>query len=162
MKSGIGLVLLVCGLLLSCATNSDSVIIGPHVFGAEIADAPDEWSQGLMFREQLGINKGMLFIFPDDAPRSFWMKNTKIPLDMIFINESRRIVYIHQNVQPCIKDPCPAYPSPPAMYVFEINAGLAKEYGFGVGDAVRIDYKSLASWELSTANFSLTFLSHSF
>ena len=93
-----------------------------------------------MFRESLPENSGMLFIFPDSSPRSFWMKNTLIPLDMIWIDESKKIVGITENVQPCKADPCPSYPSgKPVKYVLEVNAGFAERKGIKENDSVEFD-----------------------
>lgn len=103
---------------------------------AEIADDPAERSQGLMHRTELCKKCGMLFIF-DNEMVSFWMKNTYIPLDMIFVSEDMKIVKIHENVPPCEADPCPKYNSDgPIKYVIEVNAGFTEENGIEVGDSV--------------------------
>jgi uncharacterized membrane protein (UPF0127 family) len=105
----------------------------------EIADEPAERSQGLMFRESLGENSGMLFIFEKEGTQSFWMKNTLIPLDMIFIDKDLEIVKIHRDTKPCEEDPCQIYGSgKPAMYVVEVNAGFTETHGIYEGDTVRI------------------------
>jgi len=105
-------------------TNSGSVL-----FDVEIADEPGEWGQGLMFRESLPEDAGMLFIFPDETLRSFWMKNTLIPLDIIFISTDLEIVHIAHAI-PCETDPCASYSSLfPAQYVVEINGDLSDELG---------------------------------
>lgn len=89
----------------------------------EVADTPQETSQGLMYRDKLNKNTGMLFILSYDGRHSFWMKNVKIPLDIIFINKNREIVKIHRNVQPCESEPCPTYPSEFSVtYAIETNA----------------------------------------
>ena len=92
-----------------------------------------------MYRESLPEDSGMLFVFGDEAVRSFWMKNTLIPLDMIFIDSNRRIVHIEENTQPCESDPCSIYSSQlPAMYVIEVNAGFSERNGLGAGDSVTL------------------------
>ena len=115
---------------------------GPVTLGVEIADTPEEHSWGLMDREHLAPDDGMLFIFEGDSPHSFWMKNTLIPLDMIFINSSLDIVHIEEDAQPCTAScacHCPRYSSgQPAMYVVEANAGFAREHGIGAGQRVDI------------------------
>jgi uncharacterized membrane protein (UPF0127 family) len=102
----------------------------------EVASTQAERQKGLMFRSSL--EGGMLFIFEGEQNLGFWMKNTLIPLDMIFINSGFEIVKIHTAV-PCEEDPCPIYNSEaPALYVVEVNAGFAKENGIDIGDSVEI------------------------
>jgi uncharacterized protein len=114
--------------------NASSSSIVAQVF-VEIADDPEESARGLMFREYLPWNSGMLFPFHDEQPRTFWMKNTFIPLDMIFIDRSSKIVDIRENVPPCTQDECPTYPSmEPAQFVLEVNAGFVQENGIMIGD----------------------------
>jgi uncharacterized membrane protein (UPF0127 family) len=129
-------VLLACG----CATTVEhKVCIRGSCFSVEIADTPDEREAGLMYRETLGEDRGMLFIFEQDGKHAFWMKNTLIPLDMIWIDKGTRIVHIERDVKPCSDDPCPSYSSPEeALYVLEINAGISEELGFEVGDKATI------------------------
>jgi uncharacterized protein len=104
----------------------------------EIASTEQQRQTGLMFRETLGKNKGMLFIFPDDSVRTFWMKNTLIPLDMIFIDSSFTVVKISHAV-PCTADSCVIYSSGmPARYVLEVNANMTDDKGIGVGSRVEI------------------------
>ena len=95
-----------------------------------------------MFRKSLPQNQGMLFIFEDEQPRAFWMKNTLIPLDMIFIDANWRIVKLIKNAEPCKEDPCPTYDSErPAKYVLEVNAGQIKEKEVKVGARVQTSLK---------------------
>lgn len=85
-----------------------------------------------MFRTQLPDKKGMLFIFPEDDLHGFWMKNTLIPLDLIWIDKENTIVDI-QTAQPCQADPCPIFtPSGAARYVLEINANRSEQRGFKI------------------------------
>ncbi len=80
---------------------------------------------------------GMLFVFPDSEIRTFWMKNTLIPLDMLFFDSNRRLVTLLHDVPPCKADPCPIYPSTaPARYVLELNAGTAAKLGVRIGDVL--------------------------
>ena len=79
----------------------------------------------------------MLFVFRDSDYRSFWMKNTLIELDIIYIDSGKRIVDIHRKVPPCQADPCPSYPSnSPARYVLELDGGEAERLGMKAGDQV--------------------------
>ncbi len=106
----------------------------------EIADTAEEQMIGLMYRESLAEKRGMLFIFPDEKERVFWMKNTLIPLDMIFIDKDGTIVDIKENVQPCTADPCGKYPSfAPALYVLEVNAGFVQSNGIQIGNIFSFD-----------------------
>lgn len=92
-------------------------------------------AQGLMFRSSLGSDRGMLFLFPETAVHPFWMKNTLIPLDIIWIDESGTIVDIARDVPPCKADPCPSYPpKAAARYVLELAAGQAAARGLRDGD----------------------------
>lgn len=108
---------------------------GEVEFNIEIADDPEEQKQGLMHRENLDDSYGMLFIFDQRKILSFWMKNTLIPLDMIFLDNNFEIVHIAKNAIPCVADPCKTYPSvKEAKYVFEINGGGSDLFGIGIGD----------------------------
>jgi len=121
-------------LVLFACTPSPSVHFDDTMFTVEIAETSEERSKGLMFRESMREDHGMLFIFDEVAPRSFWMKNTLISLDMIFLDDTLVVVDIKQNVPPCEADPCPAYSSSlPAMYVLELNAGIAEKEGIVLG-----------------------------
>ena len=77
----------------------------------------------------------MLFVFPSAQPRAFWMKRTRVPLDILFFDDQQRLVGLHHDTPPCTGDPCPTYPShAPARYVLELPAGAAQEIGTRVGD----------------------------
>ena len=87
-----------------------------------------------MFRESLDKDKGMLFVYDKESKQSFWMENTLIPLDIIWINKDNKIVYI-VTAESCKKDPCEIYSSDEeALYVLEINAGLTNDYNIKIGD----------------------------
>jgi YVTN family beta-propeller protein len=112
--------------------NNSSVIARVFV---EVPDDREEFARGLMFRSHLPWNAGMLFAFYEEEPRRFWMKNTLIPLDMIFVDSSSKIIDIKENVPPCKQEECPTYPSrEPAQYVLEVNAGFVQEKGIKIGD----------------------------
>jgi len=103
----------------------------------EIADDENERMRGLMDRLELPENAGMLFIFDGDEPRSFWMKNTYISLDIIYINSKKEIVSIQKYTQPKTTTSIPS--EAPAKYVLEVNAGFTDKYGIGPGDRIVID-----------------------
>lgn len=120
------------------ATNQARVIssAGEYTINIEIADEPAELQQGLMFRPVLAEDSGMLFIFKNSAKQSFWMKNTLIPLDIIFISKDKRIINIKYAV-PCVSEFCPSYFSDgDAQYVLEVNGNYTKELGIKAGDRV--------------------------
>ena len=130
--------------LIGCVNNSgknyDKVLInnGKKIIGinAEIADDNKERIQGLMFREKLDGNSGMLFVFDDEDYQQFWMKNTIIPLDIIFIGKNFEIVDI-KNAEPCRKEPCEVYASAnPSKYVLEVNLDFASKNNIKIGDIV--------------------------
>ncbi len=102
----------------------------------ELADTSDEREIGLMYRENLDFGYGMLFLYKDEGKRSFWMKNTLIPLDIIWIDDKFKIVAI-QNALPCVEDPCDIYnPLVEARYIVEVPLGYANLKGIEVGDEV--------------------------
>jgi hypothetical protein len=102
---------------------------------AEIAAPEDVRARGLMFRDALPIDQGMLFVFEEEGVHAFWMKNTRIPLDMLWLDPGRRIVHIAKMVPPCVADPCPSYgPGLPALFVLELAGGQADARGLKVGD----------------------------
>ncbi|MFH1307952.1 MAG: DUF192 domain-containing protein [archaeon] len=110
-------------------------------FSVEIADTPELRAQGLMHRTNLDSNKGMLFIFEQEAIYPFWMKNTFIPLDMIWINSTFDIVFIKENARPCSQEPCESIvPTQKALYVLELNAGKAREAGLAIGNKLDFSF----------------------
>jgi uncharacterized protein len=105
---------------------------------AELAVTEEERARGLMFREKILPDQGMLFVFEDMGLHSFWMKNTLIPLDMLWLDNDKRIVHIESGVPPCQEDPCPSYgPRVPARYVLELKSGRAGELGLKVYDRLQ-------------------------
>jgi len=123
--------------LLAGADRFVTIYIQDKPFLAEIADTPEKHSRGLMFRQKIKDNYAMLFVFKEEDYRSFWMKNTRISLDILFLNRERQIVDMALSVPPCTGDPCPGYDSKlPARYVLEINGGLAKKMKLKIGDKI--------------------------
>ena len=105
----------------------------------ELAVIDEEWAMGLMFRRELAENQGMLFIYPYEDYRSFWMKNTILSLDMLFINSDYEIVTIHKNTVPFTTDTYP--PSEPIMYAVEVNAGFVENFNIKLGDKISFESK---------------------
>ncbi len=105
------------------------------VYAIEVVADAEQRAQGLMFRDHLRPNAGMLFVFDEDDVYSFWMKNTLIPLDMIWLGVDQTIVHVKHDVPPCKVEDCPSYsPGVPARYVLELAAGEAKKRDLKVGD----------------------------
>lgn len=129
----INLSLAVLGLFASSLRADDGLIPvqlpGGVVIQVEIANTMKKRAEGLMYREHLAKDRGMLFTFDQAQPWVFWMKNTKIPLDIIWMNEKKQIIHIARNVPICTRtdDGCPQYqPNDPAMYVLELGGGEAE------------------------------------
>ncbi len=135
-------------MLVSCSynplqmQNTDPHVVlntgkGKSTVNIEIADTFDQRKRGLMFRPTLADGHGMFFVFPRQEKLDFWMKNTLIPLDMVFIDGNYKVVNVAKNVQPCETMNCAVYSSTrPAQYVLEINGGAADKYGLVPGDKV--------------------------
>ena len=111
---------------------------------AEIADTPLKRATGLMYRDHLDKNRGMLFLFGQPQAWGFWMKNTKIPLDLLWLDGKKRVVHIERNVSICTKtdDSCPLYKpnSEDAMYVLEIAGGTVEDYKIKKGS--KLEFKT--------------------
>jgi len=108
---------------------------GEHAFTVEVARTDEDRARGLMFRTELAAGAGMLFIFARPAPVVMWMKNTYLPLDMLFIDGERRIVRIAAATTPLSETRIPS--GGPVAAVLEVAAGVAARLGIGVGDRVR-------------------------
>ncbi len=106
--------------------------VNDEYINVELAIQPQEWARGLMFREKLGEHEGMLFVGDREEPRSFWMKNTLIPLDIIFVSADREVVRIAEKTVPLSEEGIPS--GEPAQYVLEIKGGQASKLGINIGD----------------------------
>lgn len=105
----------------------------------EIADSPEARERGLMFRRPLAPNEGMVFVWGAPGFYPFWMKNTLIPLDIIWLDDKGKVVSIAPSVPPCKADPCPTYPPRGnASYVVEVVAGFAAAHDVKVGDVLKL------------------------
>ncbi|AHB41349.1 hypothetical protein P148_SR1C00001G0558 [candidate division SR1 bacterium RAAC1_SR1_1] len=136
------LAILITGLIIytkNLNPKQPEICINNLCFSIEIADTPEERQLGLMYRKQLPELAGMLFVFQQSGQYNFWMKNTLIPLDMIWINQDQKIIDIQQ-ATPCTADPCPTYnPQGTSSYVLELNSGISEKYGIKIGDIVEIN-----------------------
>ena len=123
------------------------VAVGPRVVfpdgfvvSVEVAADDELRAQGLMYRDRLRPGTGMLFFFPQEGEYPFWMKNTRIALDMIWIDSAKRIVHVAHDVPPCEIEDCPSYPpNAKALYVLEVAGGVAKQHGLQAGDVLKFE-----------------------
>ncbi|HHW4677951.1 MAG TPA: DUF192 domain-containing protein [Xylella sp.] len=126
-----------CMFLLSSYAKADGrwVNLSGQRYQVEVAQTEESRAYGLMFRTKMPENHGMLFIHERQEPQAYWMKNTKIPLDILYFDEQRKLVSQQRNVPPCSAgDACPPYPSyAPTRYVLELNAGQATRLGLKDG-----------------------------
>ena len=120
------------GELTLYKSTTDSIITKLDI---EIADTDYDIQTGLMYRSTMKENQGMLFVFPNEIERYFSMKNTKIPLDIIYLNSDKTIVSFQQNAKPFDESSLPSYQ--PAKYVLEINAGSVTKWAIEIGDRIK-------------------------
>jgi uncharacterized membrane protein (UPF0127 family) len=127
------LFLLVPVATVSCSPGEGRVYatVNGSRLSLEVASTESARAQGLMYRKELARNAGMVFIFPETAQHSFWMKNTPLPLDMIFLDEEKKVVGIIESAVPYSTKSVGV--SAPSKYVIEVNAGVADELGIAVG-----------------------------
>ena len=105
----------------------------------DVADTEAARARGLMFRDPLAEDEGMLFVFDRAGAYAFWMKNVRAPLDIIWVDESQRIVWIVQAAPPCPSEPCPTYAPPAnASFVVEVTGGFVRRHGIAIGDTVAV------------------------
>lgn len=143
-KKNIALILLIILVILSAFFSfykknmeKGKACFKDFCFNVDLAVSFKDKEKGLMMRESMGTNEGMLFIYEKEGLYGFWMKNTKIPLDIIWINAENEVVFINQNTLPCNQQQCPIIdPGKNAKYVLEINAGTAEKTGIKSGDKI--------------------------
>jgi uncharacterized membrane protein (UPF0127 family) len=119
------------GELTLMKSENDSLLAQLDI---EIADDAYQTETGLMYRKSMPKNEAMLFIFEDEKPRSFYMKNTEFALDIIYVNSNNEIVSIQKNAKPLDKTSLPS--GAPTKYVLEVNAGLSEQWGLEKGDRI--------------------------
>lgn len=126
------------GLLTAACVQGPQVVIrsarGPVTVKVEVADTPDARAHGLMYRRDLAADAGMLFVFPNESDQQFWMKNTPLPLDMIFIDTARTIVGVVADTKPFSTQARGV--GKPSRYVLEVHAGFCAKHGIATGDKV--------------------------
>ncbi len=128
-----------CSLSACAGARQPWVELGGHRYTVELAKDDAERARGLMFRDSMPIDHGMLFIHDAEAPQAYWMKNCKFPQDMLFFDNNLKLVAQQRDVPPCsLGDSCPSYPSnAPARYVLELNAGQAEKLKLQNGAALK-------------------------
>jgi len=135
MFFGLAMVL-ICSVLNS-RVKMIPLYIGETKFTVEIADTHEKQLRGLMFRQSVPDDYGMLFVYDDEQIRAFWMKNTLVHLDLIFLDKNKQVVDMILNVPPCEADPCETYASEKkAQYVIELRGNRAEELNLKVGDTI--------------------------
>jgi uncharacterized membrane protein (UPF0127 family) len=123
----------------SCIARDPSVVLNGERFTVELAETREKQALGLMFRDSMPDDHGMLFVFPGEGKRSFWMKNTRIALDIFYFDQNLALVSVAEHAAPCRTARCPSYPSEgPAKYVLELNAGKAAELNVKAGDVLEL------------------------
>ncbi|HYA36339.1 MAG TPA: DUF192 domain-containing protein [Candidatus Binataceae bacterium] len=132
-------------LFLACDRGPQVEIVAPDGaekarVAVEIAKTPSQREVGLMYRDSLGENSGMIFLFPDQKPLKFWMRNTRIPLDMIFADHDGRVVGIVENAEPFSERP--VGPDAPSQFVLEVNGGFAARHSITLGS--RFDFSGFS------------------
>jgi len=142
------IVLVICCMFIPFTSSScqsqgkNQVCFQDQCVDVQVVQTPEEMRKGLQFRSSLAKNAGMLFIFSESRRHSFWMKDTLISLDMIWMDGSQKVVHIARDVPPCQTTPCPTYtPIEPARYVLEVNAGYTDVLKIHVGDKVAFSLK---------------------
>ena len=107
------------------------------VLQSEVMVKDEDRAMGLMFRPSLASDHGMLFLFGESDFHTIWMKNCKFPIDIVWLDEAKKVVHVEASVPPCKKDPCPTYqPMRRAAYVVEMNAGAAAHEKIVLGSAL--------------------------
>lgn len=138
-KAWLILWLLLAGPAIAAECTDEQVFLrgdwGQARFTVEIADDTDSRAQGLMHRESLPRFAGMLFVYPEPRQVGFWMKDTLIPLDMIFLDESGVVTFVHENAQP--HDETPIIGPDDTLAVLEVNGGMSGEFGIAPGSEMR-------------------------
>jgi uncharacterized membrane protein (UPF0127 family) len=113
------------------------------VLQAEVMVSDEDRAMGLMFRPSLPLDRGMVFVFETADFHTIWMKNCRFPIDIVWLDEARKVVHVAEAVPPCKADPCPVYrPMRIASYVVELNAGQARREGAVLGATILFDLPS--------------------
>ena len=134
-----------CALALAAWAGATPAVVpltlpSGKVLQAEVMVSDEDRAMGLMFRPSLPLDRGMVFIFETADFHAIWMKNCKFPIDIVWLDEERRVVHVAEAVPPCKAEPCPVYnPMRRASYVVELNAGQARREKAVLGARIRFD-----------------------
>jgi len=133
----IGVLLVMLNFIFPSEEYTQVFLPGGEVIYAELAVTEQERQLGLMFRQGINPDQGMLFVFEREGIHSFWMKNMEFPIDIIWLDKDKRIVHIEKNVPPCGTEDCPSYAPPiPSKYVLEIKNGFSEEFDLKLYDRI--------------------------
>jgi len=134
MGAAVLLILVIVLIKISSLPESTRVCFKDHCFRATVARTPFETARGLMYKN-IDKNDAMLFVFKTPVNDKFWMKNTLEPLDIIWLDENKQVIFISKNTPICENDPCPSYGTEQkSLYVLEIKGGTADRIGLNIGD----------------------------
>jgi len=144
------IILTTIGLIILESRNKKEgeVCFKNNCFKVQMAVTVKEQERGLMFRKNLKQDEGMLFVFKEEGEHPFWMKDTLIPLDIIWINQNKEVVFISENTQPCSENHCASInPDKKAQYVLELKGGTSKNIDLRAGDKIDFLFTlSLLKW----------------
>ena len=127
---------LLAGYYLYAQPQTEQIEFGGVTLTVELATTPAQQAQGLSDRDSMAANHGMLFVFTQEGEWSFWMHEMRFPLDMIWFNSTRQVVFIEQDLPPCTPTSCPVYTPPVnALYVLEVNAGFVSAHDVMLGQS---------------------------
>jgi uncharacterized membrane protein (UPF0127 family) len=115
---------------------TEQIEFGGITLTVELATTPAQQGQGLSDRDSMSANHGMLFVFTQEGEWSFWMHEMRFPLDIIWFNSARQVIFIEQGLPPCTQSSCPVYTPPAnALYVLEVNAGFVSAHDVTLGES---------------------------
>ena len=124
-------------MTVQTVVEKDKVVcLNSRCFNVDVAETAVERERGFMFRKELDNNEGMLFVFPTSEKYGFWMKNTLIPLDIIWIDKNWIIIDVKEKAENCYSKCQIYYPKKDIKYVLELNSGIFEKYNFSIGDKV--------------------------
>ena len=135
----LGLLIIFLVFISACTIDYSKACFNGKCIDLEVMNTDEEKAKGLMFRESLDEDKGLLFLYFVEGERNFWMKNVKFPIDIIWLDKNNEIIHIERDVPGCLEVNCPTYSAGTnALNVIEVNANFTLENNINVGDIVRL------------------------